>query len=67
MPSCVVARSRRLGAGVDGARLAVKDAIAVAGVPLTGGSTVMQGLVPTQPNTAPSSSACSTLVEPSSA
>ncbi len=40
------------GSGVlNGARIAVKDAIAVAGVPLSGGSAVLQGLVPSEHST----------------
>ena len=41
------------GSGVlNGMHVAVKDAIAVAGVPLTGGSHLLQGLVPTEHSTA---------------
>lgn len=36
---------------LDGVRIAVKDAISVAGVPLTGGSAVLQDLVPTEHST----------------
>lgn len=40
------------GSGLlDGVKVAVKDAISVAGVPLTGGSSVIQDLVPTEHST----------------